>query len=766
MLDAMTLDGHEATWHWKISGQVQGVGFRPFVYRLAQQHQLKGWVKNCMGTVEIKAQGANEHLALFNQQLLSHAPSLADPKIDHCSVDADLSFKTFTILESSSDQSTSIQVPTDLFLCADCLAEMQDVNNRRYAYPFINCTQCGPRYTLIKQMPYDRVNTTMAKFALCDACESEYNDPLDRRFHAEPVACETCGPVLQFRNLEGELLEGNEEALKACIDALKQHQIIAVKGIGGYHIMCDARSDETVKKLRKRKNRPDKPLAVMFPSSSDNPFYALKNDVLLNHQQEDLLISAERPIVIAQKVIAQKQASSHLSKYIAPNINEVGVMLPYSPLHYLLLNELKIPLVATSGNISGEPVLTSKSEVESRLTAIADGFLHHNRDIQRPADDSVYRFVLGKNRPIRLGRGIAPLKIQLPHTLKQPVLAVGGHMKNNIALAWDNQVVISPHIGDMGSARSLDVFMNTVDDLQHMYGVTAQTIICDAHPGYATSRYAHQTGLPIHEVWHHYAHASSAYYETGLKQEPCIAFTWDGVGYGEDGTLWGGEAFLGYPSNWQRVATIRPFNLPGGEAASREPWRSAAALCWQLGVECQQVPKEFELLKTAWQRRLNSPQTSSVGRLFDAVASLTGCCSQASFEGQGPMILEAQCQNSVQPIKCPLNVNEQNSLESDWQPLIEYFLTTSDNVKKQADVMHSSMAQLIVDQSCALREKYKIKQVVLSGGVFQNKVLLERAVALLKQEGFIVSLTEQLPVNDAGLSFGQVIEFLEFKQEG
>ena len=539
-----------------LSGQVQGVGFRPFIYRLASELELTGWVRNCVGVVEIFVQGQPQNLDNFLNDIFANKPPLAKPRLESDQQTDPGEFKTFSILQSQSQGDARISVPADLFLCDDCLAELNDPSDRRYHYPFINCTQCGPRYTLIRSLPYDRANTTMADFELCPFCLAEYDDPGNRRFHAEPVACPACGPSLSFINEKTEIND-SEGALNNTVETLRQGKVVAVKGIGGYHLMCDASNTEAVKRLRNNKPRADKPLAIMFPAPFDNPFEYAEKSVTLSENDKAFLLQAARPILLVKKNKQSELSKSALpelalsgpalSEQIAPALNEVGMMLPYSPLHHLLLNKFAGPLVATSANISGEPVLIDNIDVDKRLAHVADACLHHNRPIERPADDPVYRSIAGKARPIRSGRGFAPLELLLPFELPHPVLAVGAQMKNTITLAWKNRAVISPHIGEMDSARALAVFENTINDLQQLYAVKAKQIICDAHPGYTSRRWAKKQKLPVQSVFHHHAHASAAYYECQRvvkAGEPVIVFAWDGVGYGEDATLWGGETFL------------------------------------------------------------------------------------------------------------------------------------------------------------------------------------------------------------------------------
>lgn len=738
-----------------LSGQVQGVGFRPFIYRLATEHHLTGWVRNCVGVVEVHVQGLTPDLEDFLSDIFTRKPPLADPKLEFNNPCDMGDYIAFNILPSVNQGEAHISVPADLFLCDDCLAELNNPADRRYQYPFINCTQCGPRYTLIRSLPYDRRNTTMAEFELCPQCRAEYEDPTNRRFHAEPVACPACGPALSFQE-KGVVTLDNNAAIKNAVAALQQGRVVAVKGIGGYHLMCDATNTEAVSRLRKNKPRPHKPLAVIFPAPIENPFRFAELSVALTEQDKNFLMQPSRPILLVTK-----KSTTQVSEQIAPGLNEIGMMLPYSPLHHLLLNAFGKPLVATSANISGEPVLTQNQDVEQRLAHVADAFLHHNRPIERPADDPVFRTIAGKPRPIRIGRGYAPMELALPFELEKPVLAVGSQMKNTITLAWKNRAVLSPHIGEMDMARSMAVFENTIKDLQQLYGVKAERIICDAHPGYATTRWAKKQPLPVQRVYHHHAHASAAYYEC-KTHDKVIAFTWDGVGYGDDGTLYGGETYLGKPGAWQRVASMRSFNLPGGDKASREPWRSAAALCWETGQAYDAMPEKDPLVQQAWQQKLNAPQTTSVGRLFDAAAALTGVCTVASFEGQAAIEFEALCEKNAEQSDAHIELELEKSgnlLLTNWQPLVTAMLNTALSVAARASLFHASLAQAILQQAKAIRAEQGVNQVSLSGGVFQNRVLTEQTMALLAKNNFEIGLPEQIPVNDAGISFGQVIEY-------
>jgi hydrogenase maturation protein HypF len=732
-----------------LGGRVQGVGFRPFVYRMARRCGVQGWVKNRAGEVEVFVQGAPELLQRFRDALVAEAPPLARPRLlSERSVSPE-SLEDFQIHVSEAAFSEHIHLPPDHFACAECLAEMNNSRDRRFRYPFINCTQCGPRYTLIERLPYDRANTSMAHFALCPQCTAEYADPNDRRFHAEPLACPLCGPRLEYRAFGSDAQFG-ASALSAATESLRSGKIVAVKGIGGYHLMCDAANSAAVISLRARKRRPDKPLAVMFPLQPDLTLLRRATAPLPTH--EAILCDPVRPVVLVPKKVSYDLASE-----IAPDSSEIGAMLPYSPLHHLLLADFGTPLVATSGNISGEPVLTENSMAETRLAAVADGFLHHDRPIVRPADDPVYRVVGGKPRPIRLGRGNAPLEIELPFSLATPLLALGGHLKNTVALGWRNRAVVSPHLGDMDTLRGLALLKSVAADLQSLYGVRAETVLCDAHPGYTTTRLAPQLGLPVIKIFHHEAHASAL---VGESDQPgdWLIFTWDGAGFGRDGTIWGGEALLGRPGRWRRVATMRPFALLGGERASREPWRSALAMCWEAGTDWKDCKQETNLLRHAWMRKLNCPQTSSIGRLFDGTAALLELVSQASYEGQAASHLEAICAEEAAPIALPLSRRPDGIWESDWRPLLDCLQDAGQSASFRSAIFHATLAELLLAQARAVHEECGVCRLGLAGGVFQNRVLCERILSRAHQQGFFVSLPVRLPCNDAGLSFGQIVE--------
>jgi hydrogenase maturation protein HypF len=735
-----------------VTGRVQGVGYRPFVYRKARVLALTGWVRNGGGEVQIHVEGAPGDLIRFESALTGEAPPLARAQVKTSAAAAIEGATDFQILGSQPGDDPEVHLPPDLFCCEECLEELRDARERRFRYAFTNCTQCGPRYTIIECLPYDRPNTSMSGFALCENCRREYENPLDRRFHAQPLACPECGPSLRFRSGTTNLQV--EDALAAAVDALREGAIVAVKGVGGYHLMCDPANDAAMRALRARKQRPHKPLAVMFPLCGEDGLDAIRECVFLNETEERALSDPARPIVLVRR-----RAACHLSRHLAPLLSELGVFLPYSPLHALILDAFCGPLVATSGNISGEPVLTDNREAEVRLGTVADAFLHHNRPIVRPADDSVMRIIDGKPRAIRLGRGIAPLEIDLPERLPEPVLAVGGHMKNAIALGWERRAVIAPHIGDLDSPRSLDVFAQVISDLQKLYRLEARKIVCDAHPNYASTRWALAQNLPLMRVQHHKAHASALVGEhSGVRK--WLVFTWDGIGYGSDGDLWGGEAFAGAPGNWQRVASIRSFRVTGGDKVGREPWRSAASLMWETGSPWTPRTEGANIAAAAWNKSINTAQTSSVGRLFDAAASLVLGLDVATFEGQGPMLLESISDDTADSIALPLAGDCDGTLRFDWEPLLAMLCDETRPAAQRARIFHNALADALLTQVTALADTVEFEAVGLTGGVFQNRLLVELVSARLAHLGMRTLLPQMVPANDGGLAFGQMIEAL------
>jgi hydrogenase maturation protein HypF len=736
---------------WLIGGRVQGVGFRPFACVLANELGVRGSVRNRGGLVEIVAAADLPVADLFLRRLLADHPPIARPELLRAEPCAPPAAPGFRILPSSAGDGGGT-VLADEATCDKCLAEMADPKGRRARYPFIACTQCGPRYTTMMSLPFDRSATGMIGFPLCVPCAAEYARPEDRRFHAQVIACATCGPRLSFHD-GSSVVRGNEPALAAASAMLRDGAIVAVKGIGGYHLLCDAADHAAVTRLRVLKRRPTKPLAVMFPRMGDDDLDQLRRHCTPDAEAARSLRTPERPIVLVPV-----RPDCALSPSLAPGLTELGALLPYSPLHELLLTDVGRPLVATSGNVGGDPVLTEPDEAERLLAGMADGFLHHDRPILSPADDGVVRVIGGKARALRLGRGSAPLSLALQMPIASPVLALGGQAKVTLALGFGERVVISPHLGDLDSPRGLALLEATAATLQRLHGVRAGTLVCDLHRGHVGTRWAAaQLGLSVLRIPHHHAHAAAVAGE--FPREPrWLCFTWDGVGLGEDGTLWGGEALLGLPGSWNRVATFRSFAPPGGERAAREPWRSAAALAWELGVDWAPSGFSTHLARSAWEARLNCPATSSVGRLFDAAAAFLNLAQRTAHEGEGPMLVEAIASEADDTAALPLQERTDGLWEADWAPLVPMLLDPRHTASCRAATLHARLAATLVAQAIAVRKTQGAFAVGLSGGVFQNRLLAELSLRRLEEAGFRAFLPARVPCNDAGLSFGQVVE--------
>ncbi|PRY71790.1 carbamoyltransferase HypF [Halomonas ventosae] len=771
---------------WVLAGVVQGVGFRPFVQRLASRLDLAGQVRNSGGKVVIEAQGSAEGLAAFERALIEEAPRRASPRIarrETLEGEQIPSFETrpsaarpsaarpFVIQQSDDqgEQAGPVHLPLDTPVCPDCLAEMHDPRDRHYRYPFTHCDQCGPRYSVIERLPYDRARTSLAAFPLCPACRREYADPENRRFHAQSIGCPQCGPRLTFVEgvvegfvegvVEGErTLTDPEEALAGAIAALDAGRIVAVKGVGGYHLMADAGCPAAVATLRERKHRPHKPLAVMFPWHGEDSLDTVREHARLDPVSAEALRADERPVVLVPLLPGHGLADG-----IAPGLDEVGVLQPYAPLHHLLLEALGRPLVATSANLAGEPIITDPEVAEARLARVADAFLHHDRPILHPVDDGVRRPIAGRARPLRPGRGSSPLELELPWRLPRAVLAVGAQQKSTVCLAWEARLVLSPHIGELSALRTQQAFARQIETLAGLYGVRPELVLHDAHRGYHSTRWARDSGLACREVAHHHAHAAALCGEHGRFREPTLVFTWDGTGLGPDGTLWGGEALLGRPGHWQHHASFAPFALPGGEAAIREPWRLATTLGWQSGLEepvVEGTGEELALLRAAWKRRLNAPACSAVGRLFDAAAALLVPIPRVSHEAQAAMRLEALAEDDGEPLELPHRRDPDGVLRCDWRPLIRHLHDARLAPERRAADFHATLVRVLRRQAGAARDATGVETLGLTGGVFQNRRLTEAAVAALEEDGFRVLLHERLPCNDAAISVGQVMECL------
>lgn len=738
-----------------VQGAVQGVGFRPFVYRLAHELDLGGWVANSPQGVLIEVEASPLRLDTFLARLHAELPPHA--AIHHLGWNtiAPTSERAFEIRQSDHHGAKSALILPDLAICPDCLREIHDPADRHYHYPFTNCTHCGPRFSIIHALPYDRASTTMRGFVMCDECRAEYENPLNRRFHAQPTACPHCGPQLSLQGRSGKRLAVRGEALHEAAAALRRGQIVALKGLGGYQLLADARNPQAVDLLRQRKQRPHKPFALMFPTLEQ-----VEHACLVSEAESTLLQSAAAPIVLLR--YSGGEIAPSVAPAVAPRNPYLGVMLPYTPLHHLLLDELGFPIVATSGNVSGEPIIIDDEEAFGRLSAVADLFLTHDRPIARPVDDSVALVVAGEPMLLRRARGYAPAPVRLSASVAD-IIAVGAHQKNAIAVTHEDSVFLSQYLGDMENMKVRDAFKRTKDDFKALYDLHSQVIACDLHPDYPSTRAAERSGLKVVHVQHHYAHVLSCMAEYQLEA-PVLGVAWDGTGYGSDGTIWGGEFLRVDDSGFTRVASLRPFPLPGGDLATREPRRSALGLLYALYGEdlpCQRLDfskRELRLLLTALRQRINTPFTSSMGRLFDAVAALVGLQQRCSFEGQAAMALEfaSLCAKTdecypfaMTPVTGGAGVNERMI---EWKPLVEALLADTDTALIAAK-FHNTLAAMIV----AVAQEVGEANVVLSGGCFQNRALLERAISQLRRAGFQPYWQQRIPPNDGGIALGQVM---------
>jgi hydrogenase maturation protein HypF len=669
-------------------------------------------------------------------------------------VDAD-----FKIIASErNDLAVETAVPPDLALCAECRRELGDSRDRRQAYPFINCTQCGPRYSIIESLPYDRPQTTMRSFAMCPTCTREYGDTSDRRFHAQPNACPACGPQLTFSTAAGEPPVAAEAALARAAAELRAGKIVAVKGVGGFHLMCDATDEAVVAELRRRKHRDEKPLAVMFPSLA-----ALEAVAELSDEARASLQSPQAPVVLVRRRLAAELAPS-----VAPGNPWIGALLPYAPVHVLLLGLCGRPLVATSANLAEEPLCTDDHEARARLGMIADGFLGHNRPIARPVDDSVVRFTArGDAILLRRARGYAPSPLTLPAELAEPVLCVGGQMKNAVAVAAGRRVVLSPHIGDLENVITRRAFVRTIEMLSELHGARATTVGHDKHPGYASTTFARQSGLKTIAVQHHLAHVLACLLENRQTADGVLGVAWDGTGYGEDGTVWGGEFILLERGVATRYARLRPFQLPGGEAAVRDARRVALALASAAGEEEKLAemaesfgfkPTELATLRAMLAQNLNSPWCSSVGRLFDAAGALLGLGRKNSFEGQMPLAVEAAAMSGLRrddAMAFPVVEARGGGAikEIDWRPALQELRSTELDVAAKAAAFHRGLARAIAD----VARSAGVGVVALTGGCFQNALLHDLARGELERAGFHVLVHRRLSPNDGNIAAGQAL---------
>ena len=740
----------------RVRGAVQGVGFRPFVYRLARSLDLTGFVLNSTEGVTIEIEGEAARVADFRARMGAELPPRAAIAGLESEAVAAQGVPDFQIRESAAGGPRTAPVLPDAATCSDCLSEILHPGDRRYRYPFTNCTNCGPRYSIVLDLPYDRARTTMTRFILCPRCRQEYETPEDRRFHAEPNACPDCGPRLELHDPGGRALALGDDALRAAASGLRAGLIVAVKGIGGFHLLVDARDEAAVRALRRLKKRDAKPLAVMGPSLA-----WARDACFLEDVEERLLLSPPAPIVLL------RPRPGTVAPSVAPGSPSLGVMLPYSPLHHLLLRELGFPVVATSGNVADEPMCIDDGDALVRLSDVASLFLLHDRPIAHRVDDSVVRLVAGRPMLLRRARGYAPLPVGSVAALP-PVLALGGHHKNTVALAVGDEVVLSPHVGDLDTAPGLEGHRDVAAALRRFHAVLPRVVACDRHPDYASSQEARASGARVVTVQHHHAHVLAAMADQGLAP-PVLGFAWDGSGYGPDGTIWGGETLLVREDGFDRLASLRRFPLPGGERAVLEPRRAAlGALFALLGDRVFDDARwqglalfreeESRVLRRMLARGLNCPLTSSAGRLFDAVAALAGIHPRAAFEGQAAMELEAALSTASGGAPYPFSIDQPVSapLSIDWGPVLAGVLADAASGTTASDIslrFHRTLAQIIV----AVAERLSARRVVLTGGCFQNRALAEQAIAGLRSAGIEPFWHERIPPNDGGLAVGQLL---------
>ncbi|CAM3810726.1 carbamoyltransferase HypF [Aeromonas bestiarum] len=782
-----TLAAHSAATRLRrefhIDGIVQGVGFRPFVYGLALRHGLAGYVLNDANGVTIGAEGLPERLAAFARELRELAPPLS--RIDHFSErelprDADPDYDDqfhgqFRIKASQQQSAATVAISPDQGMCEACATDVANPSDRHHHYPFTNCTHCGPRYSIIRRLPYDRPHTAMAGFAMCPRCAAAYEDPLDRRYHAQPVSCPECGPHLSWRSGRGDTLAELEDALQMAARALQAGALIAVKGMGGYHLICDARNEQSVARLRALKRRARKPLAVMMGSLAE-----AKLHVTGSEDEWKLLASQARPITLLRKRTKDERPSEFqhtaapLAEGIAPGIPYLGVMLPYTPLHQLLLDACALPLVATSANGRGSPILIEYDAVVRELGGEIDGILDHNRPILHPCDDSLVQWAGGRRQTLRLARGYAPCTPSLKQAVRAPLLAVGAQQKNQLALAFGRQRIYSPYIGDLHSLPMQGHFEQTLATFRELYDLKPELLVSDCHRGYLSHQWAKgycaAEGATHLEVQHHHAHLLAVMAEHDIRG-PVLGVAFDGTGLGDDGTLWGGELLLADVKGFTRVAHLKPFKLIGGEAAIREPVRQLLGLLFEsYGVEeicaldipaIKQLPAErISNLHQLWRLGRNAPHTSSIGRLFDAVAALLGVIDTPDYEGEAGLLLEAAALQLTPdelpfPLAFGLNQSAEGPLLIEWAELLNTLVGERSKGTSTASLA-AGFIRAVSNLVIALAGRFPGYPVALGGGVFQNRVLMDQLVPGLEAAGRQVLTSETLPLNDGGIAAGQL----------
>ena len=749
---------------YRINGIVQGVGFRPFVHKVASEMKLLGWVLNDAEGVLTEVQGNPNELNIFEKRLLKEAPPLS--KVESIvlisSFESSNKYSDFRILKSDSSKTVKTLISPDYSVCNDCLEELFDENDRRYKYPFINCTNCGPRYTIIEDLPYDRKNTTMDSFNMCSKCEYEYNDIKDRRYHAQPDACYICGPKVSMPNSdEKESIEN----IKNIANKIINGKIVAIKSVGGFHLVCDAYNKQAVKLMRKRKKRDFKALAIMVKDIETAEKLAY-----ISIEDKKTLESKERPIVLLNKREIKEL------ELISPNNSKIGIMLPSAPIHYVLLKETKLKtLVMTSGNSPGNPIIYKDDEALSSLSEIADDFLLNNRDIYTFVDDSIVKNVRIKNSDsnklfmIRRSRGYVPLPFK-NNIEMQKILALGAELKNTIAISKGQNLFVSQHLGDLKSELNINRQIDTINHITKILKANFNFIACDMHPLFNKGKYINNKGLPVIEIQHHHAHMATCMFENKINTE-VIGVIFDGTGYGTDGSIWGGEFLVGDFNKVERIGHIKPFKLIGGDKAIKEPYRLGLSLLFETYKDnrIDAFKKMYSFLDDFQlnvfykmsQNNINTYKTTSMGRLFDAVSSMLGICKSVEYEGQAAIEMESCLKNNLElTIAMPYNINFiNNSYEIDYRPLVKYLLENNGliDINEMSRRFHSTIVKFTVEMCNIIREERKINDVVLGGGVFQNEFLLVNTKYELEKNRFKVYINNEIPCNDGGISVGQIM---------
>ena len=732
-----------------MEGLVQGVGFRPFVYSLALKHTLFGFVLNTPEGVCIDVEGSDEALVSFEHSLCTQLPPLARIDLIFKEARPVCGYTVFSIRESQQSGSKHSAVPPDMGLCEACLKEMNDPSNFRYKYPFINCTNCGPRYSIIQTVPYDRPHTSMAPFTMCPTCKSEYDDPLNRRYHAQPVSCAQCGPSLFLRKIDGTLLAKDEDAIKLLVAALKEGSIVAMKGMGGFHLMCNGENEAVVQELRKRKHRPTKPFAVLCKNLEQAALHVSMTDAEIK-----MLTSIVKPIVLMQK----KQTST-LAVSLAPGIDRLGIFLPYTPLHVRIFDRIDFALIATSANRSGEPIIKDSEQLQKKMSDVIDLYLDYDRTIINASDDSVVQLIDDSPLLMRSSRGLTPHSFRIETKSNETILAVGAQQKNAIAVYKEGQIIQSPYIGDMDNLETFAFFERTIETFKSFYNLRFDRIITDKHPSYMTTKWAKAQNVPIHQVQHHFAHIVATMFEHGLHEE-VLGVAWDGTGYGDDGTIWGGEFFLCTTTSYERVGHFAPFKLLGGDASIKQIKRIAFSLLQEIPKEqwttralnfMESFPlSESKLLTKMYEKNLNSPLCSSVGRLFDAVAAIATGLEHVSYDGESGLIIEGLYDEKIQgsyQFECDaMGVIWHNSA------ILSMF---QDSPSEIATKFLNGLVNCIIDMA----KKYQ-RPVVLGGGVFQNKTLVKSLRHGLIKENIPLFFPHKTVSNDGSVALGQLATYI------